>query len=122
MKTSALKFLSLVAIVVLVSSCGSSQQRSGLETAKLAYADASLAYEATMQSLVDLRAAHKVTDAQWQQVDYLQAKVQAAQPIVRGALTLWQSSGTQPVSYAAASKEVSDALAFLFAILQEVKK
>lgn len=119
---STILCLSLGAIAL--SSCASAgaHQRSALENAKLAFADGAIGYTATMQSLSDLRAAHKVTDAQWQAIDLGQRIVAAVAPRVRASLSLWEQSGSKPLSYDQIVGQFAAAVRDIARIATEVKK
>lgn len=89
--------------VILIAGCGSSSgvtiERSPLESAKLAYVDASIAYETAMVTLQDLRRNRQLTDAQWARIDAAQHVVQQFAPMVEEALEVWQSSGSKPQTF-----------------------
>lgn len=103
-----MKILICLSIVLLLTitgtwGCGTNTttgtQRSPLEQAKLAYVDASIAYEATMNALVDLRSAHRITDAQWVQIDNLQTQVIRTTPLIKAGLRTWAATGQEPATY-----------------------
>jgi hypothetical protein len=116
-----------VVLVLIVTSCAPSAsvqgvQRSPLETAKLAYADSSIGYEALMESVVAARAAHRISDEQWKKVEEAQRIVQVATPRLRSALNLWEASGTKPPTYTAAITEIAEAIQAISTISAEVKR
>ncbi len=98
-KTSVLAVLALIAIALSGCATGNGAARSQLETAKLTYADAGIAYEGVMTTLVELRAQHKITDAQWAEIDKAQRVARVVAPQLRATINLWESSGTKPPSY-----------------------
>jgi len=109
---------------IFVSGCVTTHapERTPLETAKLAYVDSSLAYEAGMLSVQDARAAHLVTDAQWQRVEAAQSEVRRYQPLVRSALQLWEANGAKPTSYDDLIVRLLNAVADITRVLSEVKR
>lgn len=111
-------------VVLLLVGCASAPQvqRSPLETAKLAYADASLAYEAAMLSAQDARRAHLISDAQWTRVDQAQSIVQKYTPLIRSGLNLWTSTGAKPDSFDGSLSKMLGAVAEVSKVLSEVKR
>ena len=110
----------VVLVSLLVVGCASTSTKSPVETAKLSYADASLAYEAAMMTIQDARANHHVTDAQWNQVVNAQKEVQKYAPVVRSALDLWAATGTQPASYNDAVASFAAAIAQITSVAKSV--
>ena len=124
MKKSHRQLRLTIALAVIIAGtigCASSA-RSPLETAKLAYADAAFGYEAAMQSLTELRAAHRVTDAQWAEIDRVQHVVQTTAPQLRASLDLWEAIGTEPSSYQATQHSFTAAVAELKVIAAGVQR
>ena len=108
-------------LLALLVGCASGVQRSGVETAKLVYADASFAYDDAMTSLVEINKVHPLSDRQVAILIQAQEVVQIAAPRVRSAIKLWESSGQKPPSYDAIVKEVLDALKAVLGVVGEVK-
>jgi predicted small lipoprotein YifL len=119
-----LPILACLAVLLILAGCGTSgtASRSPLESAKLAYADASIAYETAMTTAQNARAAHLVSDDQWKQIDRAQTDVRQYQRAVRDALNLWSSTGTKPPTYDQAIAILAAAVNDIVTISNGVKK
>lgn len=113
----------LLALLFLTAcTFGSHVQRTPLEDAELAYAQTSIAYEATMLSLQDARALGRATfpDSAWSRVEDLQKIVQRYTPNVRSLLNLWRTAGTKPATFDETLTKIADAGVELQKILASV--
>lgn len=96
-------------------------QKSPLEQAKLWYDDGSIAYETSMATIQDLRAAHLVTDKQWADVDRAQGQVRTWAPVMRQALRVWESTGQKPSDFESTKATLRAAYSTVQAVKAEVK-
>ena len=75
-------------------------QRPSLESAKLAYADAILAYDTAISAIeIYSNTVHPLAAAQKARVDRAQANVRLYQPKVRTLLKLWAAAGSEPAAF-----------------------
>lgn len=106
-KATSLAVLSLVLFVGCATHQAALQpDRSPLWRAQMAFTGASIDYEAVMNSAQELRAAGKITDAQWKNIDALQIVVARYAQIAHTLLEQWQESGLKPEGYDAAFANV----------------
>lgn len=112
--------LGVLLAVVLVSSCALAPkpELSPLQKTELAYAQASVAYEAAMLSLVDARKARVCNDSCWQMVDTLQTEARRYQPLVRSSLDVWRLSTEKPANI----EDLLNKLVSIVGQLQAVQK
>lgn len=96
-------------------------QKSPLEQAKLWYDDGSIAYETSMATIQDLRAAHLVTDKQWADVDRAQVQVRTWAPVMRQALRVWESTGQKPADFESTQASLRAAYTTVQTVKAEVK-
>jgi uncharacterized protein YukE len=64
-----------------------------------AYAALADLYSTARQTAVQLRAANRITDAQWTQIIGIERNVTAADPVIASLLQTWVSSGTKPAGF-----------------------
>lgn len=115
----------IIVFCLLLPACMSTApqpDRSPLERAELTYAETSVVYKATMESLQDLRRLGRdvFPDARWQRVEELQALVQRHTPKARALLNLWRATGKKPSNYDETLVVIADAAAHLATIYAEV--
>lgn len=96
-----MKKLTVLLVSLFLISCvtGGTTVANSYDSAAKYYVELSIAYDSAMDILVDLRAKHKITDAQWLTIDTAQHNVAAHSKKVRALLNVWKVTSQKPNEY-----------------------